>query len=153
MTSNGIEPVAQTPHVGRVKDSTLLTLNACVALVVGALALCWPGTLLLEVKGAAAEPSALAMARTVGVLLVSLSLLSAMARTWTHGETKRGLFLAMATVHLGLLPLDPWAYATGAFTGLGSFVPNSVLHVGLGVAFVLAALRQGRAPAVVPSSR
>lgn len=142
MTSNGIDPCNGPGQPRKVKDKTLLAVNACVALAVGSLALLAPATL-LEAKGTFPEPAALAMARTVGVLLVCLALLSALARRWTSHEARRGLFLTFAAVHLGLLPLDPLAYLSGTFQGLGSFVPNSLVHIALGLSFAVAARRHG----------
>ena len=42
------------------------------------------------------------------------------------------MLLANAFVHFGLLPIDPIAWASGTFHTLGSFVPNTALHVAFG---------------------
>ena len=52
--------------------------------------------------------------------------------------------MANLILQLGILPLDPLAYAMGVFTTLGSFVPNTVLHVMLasGFAYYLAKMKR-----------
>lgn len=115
--------------------SWFLAFAALVPLCIGLLAAGAPGAL-LALKGVEApSPEALVMARTAGVLLVALGALNLRVAWLPDGPAVRAVIGADLLVQLLLLPVDPWAWAQGAFHGLGSFVPNSVLHVGLAGAF------------------
>lgn len=116
----------------------LLIFTAAIALCIGGFALLFP-TLLLAGKGVATvDPAAIAMTRTVGVALAGVASLNLAVTTVPDSKTLGRVLLANAGFQVALLPLDPWACATGAFHGLGSFVPNSVLHVILAGLFLRA---------------
>jgi hypothetical protein len=136
------------------RRKALLTVNGCAALAIGSFALTMPSVLLVDVK--LAEPSAAAnvMARTVGVLIMSMGFLSVRVRGDEDSPTLRSVVIANLLLHLGLLPIDPLAYASGAFRALGSFVPNTVLHLLLsaGLAFALVDLRGQQGTARVAGS-
>lgn len=118
-----------------ISRSALLTLTAAIAATIGGLALIAPEFLIETVKAAPGAPSASVMARTVGVLLVAFAVLNFSVRKAPDSPTVRGILLANLVNQLLLLPIDPIAYAEGTFTGLGSFVPNTVLHLALAAAF------------------
>ena len=114
---------------------TLLTITAITAIAVGALALLSPGVLIENIK--VADPSATAnvMARTAGVLLLAIGLLNFLVRGHGDSPTMRAILIANLVLQLGILPIDPLAFASGTFTTLGSFVPNTILHVLLAAGF------------------
>jgi hypothetical protein len=114
---------------------TFLTIVSPIALAIGALAVIAPGTLVEGVKHAAPSEAANVMARTVGVLLVSFGLLNFLVRGHGDSPTMRAILAANLLLQLGLLPIDPLAYAHGVYAGLGSCVPNTVLHVLLASGF------------------
>ncbi len=123
----------------------LLIVGSMVALAVGSIALFAPYWLLGEVKGVAEPTSAAAaMARTVGILLLAFGVLNWKLRALEEPAAVQGLLLANLVLQLGLLPLDPYAYAVGAFVGVGSFVPNSLLHIGLSLGFAAHLVRANR---------
>jgi hypothetical protein len=62
-----------------------LTIASAVAALVGGLSLLAPDILLGPVKAAVANPAALVMARTVGVLLLAVALLAFLVRG--HGDS------------------------------------------------------------------
>lgn len=113
--------------------STFLTFIAAVPTLIGALATLAPATL-LALKGA--EPSAAAevMARTTGVLLLTVGLLTFLVRRDPSSPSLRAVLVSNLVLQLALLPIDPAAFAAGTFVGLASFVPNTVLHVLIAVA-------------------
>jgi hypothetical protein len=115
--------------------TTLFTVTGLTALSIGALALIAPGVLIETIK--AAEPSASAdvMARTAGVLLLSVGLLDLLVRRHAESPTMRAILLVNLALQLAILPIDPLAFAAGTFRRLGSFVPNTVLHLVLAAAF------------------
>jgi hypothetical protein len=115
--------------------STLLTITGVAALSVGALALIAPAILIEQVKVAPPSASANVMARTVGVLLICVGLLDLLVRRHPDSPTLRTILAVNLVQQLALLPIDPLAFAAGTFTTLGSFVPNTVLHVLLAAAF------------------
>ena len=107
----------------------LLVFTAAVALCIGSLALLFPALLLAGKGVMPVEPGAVAMTRTVGVALIGVAVLDLAVSSLPPSVVLRRVLLANAAFQLGLLPLDPWACATGAFHGLASFLPNSILHV------------------------
>ena len=115
--------------------STFLSVAASVALLVGGLALLAPAILLAELKHAEVTPAAMVMARTVGVLLLCVGALALLVRRHPDSRTMRAVLLANLLVQLGLLPIDPLAWYGGAFHTLGSFVPNTLIHLGLAAGF------------------
>jgi hypothetical protein len=91
--------------------TAFLTLAGLIALTIGLIAAAAPAFLLTVMKGAIATPAAEVMAR------------------------------ANAALQAMPLPIDPLAYATGAFSTLGSFLPNLLMHSTLCLGFLLC-LRQ-----------
>jgi hypothetical protein len=115
--------------------TTLFTITGMTALSIGTLALVAPGVLLETIKVAAPSASASVMARTTGVLLIAVGLLDLLVRRHAESPTLRAVVIVNLVVQLALLPIDPLAFAAGTFATLGSFVPNTVLHVLLAAAF------------------
>ncbi len=122
-----------------------LTMTSFVALLVGGLALAAPAVLLGSVKFAAPSASANVMARTVGVLLIAVGVLNFLVRDHEDSRTMRAVLIANLALQLLILPIDPLAYASGTFHTLGSFVPNTILHVVLAGGFVFYLSRMRRA--------
>ena len=129
--------------------ATFLTFTSASAFAIGLLAIVGPGVLLEDVKHAQANPVALVMTRTVGVLLIAMAVLTFSVRHHPSSETLRSVLLANLVLQVGILPIDPIAYATGAFSTLGSFLPNTLLHIVLiaGFAYWLAKM-----PTTLPTS-
>lgn len=145
MTCNGIA-VAPWPSYGVAMPRVLLLVASFVPACVGLLAL-FASAALLTAKGVRViEPAAIAMTRTVGVALLGVGALNFACRDLASSVSRRRLLAANALLQLMLLPLDPYACAVGAFVGLGSFVPNTVLHVVLAAAFIWAWTRERVVP-------
>lgn len=115
---------------------TLLTLTAVTAIAVGTLALLAPGILIEKIKVAAPSATADVMARTAGVLLVTIGLLNFLVRGHGDSPTMRAILLVNLILQVPILPIDPLAFLSGTFTTLGSFMPNTILHLLLAVGFV-----------------
>lgn len=113
-----------------MKPRTFFLLSAVVASSIGCLALFAPDLLLEGVKGVSADGPSRVMARTTGALLCCIGAMDFLVRDHEDSPTLRAVLLANAFVHLGLMPIDPLAWATGTFQTLGSFLPNTVLHMG-----------------------
>jgi hypothetical protein len=123
-----------------------LTVTSIVAFAVGVFALAAPAVLLGSVKLAAPSSSANVMARTVGVLLISVGVLDFLVRDHEDSDTMRAILVANLLLQLLIVPIDPLAYFTGVFHTLGSFLPNTLLHLVLasGFAFYLATMPRPR---------
>ena len=121
---------------------TLLTATGVTALAVGTLALVAPAVLLEKVKVAAPSAPANVMARTAGVLLIVVGLLDLLVRRHDDSPTMRAILAVNLVLQLAILPIDPLAFAAGTFTTLGSFVPNTVLHVLLAAGFTRSLLQK-----------
>jgi len=115
---------------------TFLTLHAVVALLVGAVALSAPGYLIAGVKQAQTSPAAEVMGRTVGVLIATMGVLALSVRSHGDSPTMRSVLWANLLLQLAILPIDPIAYLAGTFHSLGSFLPNTLLHLALASGFV-----------------
>jgi hypothetical protein len=108
-------------------------------------ALSAPTLLLAEVKHAVPNAAACVMARTVGVLLIAIGTLNFLVRSHEDSQTLRAILIANLVLQLAIMPIDPLAYFNGAFHTLGSFVPNTIIHIVLaaGLAFYLSKLKKG----------
>lgn len=116
---------------------SFLLLAAAIAFSIGGLAVISPDTLLEGAKGASANAAARVMARTTGVFLLAVGALAFAIRNHADSPTLRAVLGVNVLLQLMLLPIDPIAYATGAFNGLASFVPNSLIHVFLAGGFAI----------------
>ena len=112
-----------------------LTIASVIAALVGSLSLLAPHVLLGPVKAAVANPAALVMARTVGVLLLAVALLGFLVRKHGDSPTMEAVLKANLALQIGILPIDPLAYMNGTFRTLGAFVPNTIVHVLLATGF------------------
>lgn len=121
--------------LGNMTRKLLLTATGMTALAVGALALLAPAILVEEIKAATPSASANVMARTSGVLLIAVGLLDLLVRRHADSRTMRAILIVNLVLQLAILPIDPLAFAAGTFTTLGSFVPNTILHLLLAAGF------------------
>ena len=104
-------------------------------MAVGLFALLTPGTLIGAVKMAAPSDAANVMARTVGILLVTVGILNFLVRDHADSPTLRAIFKANLFLQIGILPIDPLAWMNGVYGTPGSFVPNTLIHVLLASGF------------------
>ena len=138
MSERSLHPSTSTTIVDdryAIARRRFLTFAGATALLVGGLALGEPRVLLETLKHAAAPPEALVMARTLGVCLLACGGLMVGARRAEPSRALRSILLAMGALQIAILPIDPSAYLAGTFGSLGSFVPNTVLHIGLAIGF------------------
>ncbi len=119
-----------------------LTIVACVAVSVGVFALLGSSAL-LEGKGAVANDVSNVMTREVGVLLLSVGLLTSMIRSHPDSPTLRAILVANAALQIMILPIEIVAHVQGTFAKLSGIVPNSVFHVLAASGFVYFASRIG----------
>lgn len=127
-----------------IKPRHAFTLVVCTAGPIGLFAFFAPITLLVDVKAATAPGVAVAMARTVGVLLVAIAALNFLVRNHPPSPTLRAVVWTNLILQLLILPLDPLAFAEGTYGSLGAFVPNTLLHLGLIALFAHQLLRTRR---------
>jgi hypothetical protein len=113
----------------------LLTITSVVAFAIGSFAIVAPDVLITNVKHAAPSDTANVMLRTVGILLIAIAILDYLVRNHEDSPTMRSILIANLALQLGIMPIDPSAYASGVFKELGSFAPNTVLHVLLAAGF------------------
>lgn len=106
-----------------------LTITSIIVLVIGIFALAAPSVLITTVKLAAPSETANVMARTVGILLITVGVLDFMVRDHEDSPTLRSILVANLVLQIGIMPIDPSAYATGVYKTVGSFAPNTVLHI------------------------
>ncbi len=107
---------------------TFLTLVACVAFAVSAMAILAPGTMLAG-KGALPSAAAETMMREVGVLIATSGILGMSVRSQPDSATLRAVLIANACLQIGIFPIEIVAYGKGIFPTLGGIFPNSVFHV------------------------
>ena len=107
---------------------TFLTLVACVAFAVSAMAILAPGTMLAG-KGAPPSAAAETMMREVGVLIATSGILGMSVRSHSDSATLRAVLIANACLQIGIFPIEIVAYGKGIFPTLGGIFPNSVFHV------------------------
>lgn len=116
--------------------SLFLTLGAAVAAAIGLLALTAPNVLLTQLKFAQSNPAAEVMARTVGVLLLSVALVNFLVRKHPDSPTLKAILIGDLFLQLAILPIDPWAFYNGTFNTLASFIPNTIIHILLAAGFI-----------------
>ena len=138
-----------------MKRSTFLAVASFIAMAIGLFALSTPVVLLETAKVAIANGAAVAMTRTVGVLIFCSGILNYMVRNDPDSGTLKSVLVANLLLQVAMMPLDPIAYAVGAFHTLGSFVPNTILHVLLagGFVFYLSRMRVPHAAFVGSTSK
>lgn len=115
-----------------------LTFAAVVALGVGSFALVAPETLLAS-KGVAENAAASVWMREVGVVLVSIGFIAWRIRAHPDSPTMLAFLWGNTLLQALLLPVEIFAYFNGTITNLSGIVPNSVLHVLLGLGFLACA--------------
>lgn len=114
-----------------MKRKRFLTIAALIACTIGAIAAFFPIVLLVDMKAAVPSATGIVMARTAGVFLLSFGILNFMVRGDATSPTMVSLLLANAILQLMILPIDPMAYANGAYGSVMSFIPNTILHLAL----------------------
>jgi uncharacterized membrane protein (UPF0136 family) len=119
-----------------MSQKRFLTIAALVAGIIGAIALFFPTTLLVSMKAATPSDIGIVMARTAGAFLLSIGVLNFMVRSHKPSPTMASIFLANALLQILILPIDPFAYFTGVYGALSSFVPNTILHILLLAGFI-----------------
>ena len=121
-----------------------LTVVACIAFSIGMFALILPTVLIEHVKYAPPNETANVMARTVGVLLVAFGILNFLVRNDADSPTLRSVFIANIFLQIFIIPIDPIAYLNGTYKTLGSFIPNTTIHILLvcGFAFYLSKMKK-----------
>jgi hypothetical protein len=113
-----------------------LTITSIIVLAIGIFALTAPSALITSVKVAAPSETANVMARTVGILLITIGVLDFLVKDHEDSPTLRSILIANLILQVGIMPIDPSAYATGVYKTVGSFVPNTVLHFLLAGGFI-----------------
>jgi hypothetical protein len=119
-----------------VNRTIFLTIAGTIALIIGILALTAPGVLISQVKLAESNAAAQVMARTVGVLLITIGILNILIRKHADSATMKSVLIANLVLQLSIMPIDPLAYINGTFHTLGSFVPNTIIHILLAAGFI-----------------
>lgn len=119
-----------------MKRKTFLTITSVVAFLIGCFALMSPSVLIENVKNAPPSETANVMARTVGILLITVGLLDFLVRKHEDSPTLRSVLIANLVLQIGIMPIDPSAYLSGVYKTVGSFAPNTILHIFLAGGFV-----------------
>ena len=122
---------------------TFLSIAAFLALVIGTFALVFPG-ILLESKGVAPNAAVDVWVREVGILLISVGVAAFFYRGDADSPTLQAVFIGNITLQLGLLTIEPIAYANGTITKLSGIVPNTVLHLLLAGGFAYYLMKMKR---------
>jgi hypothetical protein len=118
---------------------TFLTIASVIAFTVGTLALVAPSTL-LETKGVT-NATAEVWVREVGMLLLAAAFLAYRVRSHAYSPTLVAVLYANAIIQFGLLPIEIAAYQNGSIPSLSGIVPNSFIHLLLGLGFAYYALQ------------
>lgn len=118
-----------------MKRTWFMTFAGAVALLVGAIASLAPEWVLLG-KGVPAEPAVLVWVREVGVAILAIGGMSLALRRHDDSPALQVFLLGNAAHQLMLAPIEVIAYLDGTIPRLSGIVPNTILHVGLAVAFL-----------------
>ncbi len=113
-----------------------LTITAFIACSIGSFALLAPGVLIEFAKHAEPSASADVMARTVGILLITIGCLNFLVRNDPDSPTMRSILIANIILQLGIMPIDPHAYWIGVFAEKSAFIPNTILHIVMLLGFI-----------------
>lgn len=127
-----------------------LTLGSAVAAAIGLLALIAPNVLLTQLKFAESNAAAEVMARTIGVLLLSVALLNFLIRKHPDSPTLKAILISDLFLQLAILPIDPWAFHNGTYNSLASFIPNTIIHITLASGFIYYLVAMKRAETKTP---
>jgi hypothetical protein len=109
---------------------------------VGSVALFVPDVL-LSTKGVVGNAAATVWMREVGVMLVAVGFIAWCVRDQPDSPTMRAFLWGNALLQLLLLPVEILAYGQGTITNLSGIVPNSILHLLLGLGFFVSARATG----------
>ena len=104
------------------------------------MALVFPQHLLMG-KGVEPDAALVVWVREVGALILASGIATLLARTAENSLALKSLLVGNAVLHFGLLPIEIIAFSQSVITNLAGVLPNSLLHVGLGVGFVVYARR------------
>lgn len=130
---------------GLLERRYFLWFATLVAFGVGGVALIAPNAF-LATKGIVGNPAAGVWMREVGAALVSISVMTWSLRNAPDSPAMLGFLRGGALLQGLLLSIEIWAYAQGLIPVLMSIVPNSVLHVVLGLGFLMHARAVTSAP-------
>lgn len=119
---------------------SFLGFSSAVAIAVACVALGFPRSLLLS-KGVEPDPALVIWMREVGALILASGVTTFLVRKAEDSAALRGVLVGNAVLHFGLLPIEILAFAQGVITSLSGVVPNSLLHVALGIGFAIHARR------------
>jgi hypothetical protein len=126
---------AQVNRTGVLMSRKLfLTVAAAIAFGVGFFALMAPDALLAS-KGIQSAAAAV-WVREVGIFLLALALLAYLVRNHADSPTMKAVSLANALIQFGLFPIEIASYAVGTIAFPSGFIPNSIIHVVLGLGFL-----------------
>jgi hypothetical protein len=117
-----------------IHRKTFLTIASLVALLVGIFALGAPDVL-LQSKGVQVQAGTSVWVREMGVMLIAVGVTAFRVRHHADSLTLKAVLMGNVIVQLGLLVIEPMAYAAGTITKLAGIVPNTVIHVLLATGF------------------
>ena len=126
--------------VRTMQRKTFLGVVGTIGLLIGLVALTQPAVILAG-KGVTPIAAASVWMREVGVLIVALSVIALLVRRDPDSSSMRALLWGNALVHVGLFPIEIFAWHSGIVTRLDGIVPNSLFHVLVAAGFVFYARR------------
>ncbi len=114
---------------------TFLTIFSFIGLGIGTFALVFPAVV-LEMKGTAPSEVANVWVTEVGILLISVGIITFLVRGHEDSSTLKAFLIGNLILQAGLFPIEIIAYANGVITKLSGIIPNSILHIVLALGFV-----------------
>lgn len=117
-----------------MRRKVFLTIASMIALAVGVFALCAPDVL-LQSKGVQVTAGPIVWVREMGVMLIAVGATVFMVRQHEDSVTLKAVLIGNVIVQLGLLVIEPLAYAAGTITKLDGIAPNTLIHVLLATGF------------------
>jgi hypothetical protein len=116
--------------------TTFLTASSIIAFAVAGFALAFPDALLVA-KGVTPNAALVVWLREAGVMILASGVSVFLARRAPDSAALRALLLGNAVLHFGLFPIEILAYTQGVIPRLAGVLPNSLVHLLLGVGFVV----------------
>jgi hypothetical protein len=111
-----------------------LCIVSVIAIVVGLCALLFPSAL-LDSKGVTPGAAINVWVSEVGILLIATGITAFLIRGHADSATLKAVFVGNIILQLGLLSIEPLAYANGIITKLSGIIPNTILHLVLAASF------------------
>lgn len=114
---------------------TFLTIASIIALLVGTVAIIFPGSL-LQSKGVEPISGTVVWVTEVGILLIAVGIIAFGIRKHETSATMKVILFGNIIIQIGLTVIELIAYSDGIITKLSGIIPNIALHIIMATGFI-----------------